>query len=98
MSVLPEKILVATDDFERAARATRTAAERAEKLGAELHVGKPPVVFHPEMRVYTALYERTEQNARKLRLRGAPRALPGARAQKRGSVTLRCISPLRTVN
>ena len=38
MSVLPEKILVATDGSERAARATRTAAELAEKLGAELHV------------------------------------------------------------
>jgi len=88
MSVLPEKILVATDGSERAARATRTAAELPEKLGAELHVihvGEPPVVFHPEMRGYTAHYERTEQNARKLRLRGAPRALPGARrARGRG--------------
>ena len=84
MSVLPEKILVATDGSEPAARATRTAAELAGKLGAELHViyvGEPPVVFHPEMRGYTALYERTEQNARKLRLRGAPRALPGARGR-----------------
>ena len=76
MSVLLEKILVATDSSERAARATRTAAELAEKLGAELHVSQvqgPPVVFHPEMRGYTC--------ARKLRLRGAPRALPGARGR-----------------
>jgi nucleotide-binding universal stress UspA family protein len=68
MSVLPEKILVATDGSEQAARATRTAAELAGKLGAELHVihvGEPPAVFHPEMRRYTALYERTEQDARK---------------------------------
>ena len=69
MSVLPEKILVATDGSEQAARATRTAAELAGKLGAELqgiYVGEPPVMFHPEMRGYTALYERTEQDARKL--------------------------------
>ena len=82
MSVLPEKILVATDGSGQAARVTRTAAELAEKLGAELHVIQvqgPPVVFHLEMRGYTSLYERTEQNTRKLRLRGAPRALPGAR-------------------
>jgi nucleotide-binding universal stress UspA family protein len=69
MSVLPEKILVATDGSEQAGRATRTAAELAGKLGAELHliyVGEPPVVFHPEMRGYTALYERSEQDGRKL--------------------------------
>jgi len=68
MSVLPEKILVATDGSEQATRATRTAAEPAGKLGAELHVmhvGEPLVIFHPEMRGYTALYERTEQDARK---------------------------------
>ena len=51
MSVLPEKILVAIEGSDRAARATLTAAELAEKL----------------------------------RLRGAPRALPGARrARGRG--------------
>ena len=76
MSVLPEKILVATDGSKQAARATRTAADLAGKLGAELHVGEPPVVFHPEMRGYTC--------ARKLRLRGAPGAQPGARARGRG--------------
>jgi nucleotide-binding universal stress UspA family protein len=69
MSVLPEKILVATDGSEQAARATRRAAELAGKLGAELHlihVWEPPVVFRPEMRGYSALYERIEQDARKL--------------------------------
>jgi nucleotide-binding universal stress UspA family protein len=69
MSVLPEKILVATDGSEQAARATLTAAELAGKLGAELHVihvGEVPVVYHPERRGYSALYERSEQDARNL--------------------------------
>ena len=82
MSVLPEKILVATDGSEQAVRATRTAAELAGKLGAELHVirvGEPPVMFHPEMRGCTALYERTEQDARKLLEEEAERIrAPGA--------------------
>ena len=69
MSVVPEKILVATDGSEQAARATRTAAELAGRLGAELHVihvREVPVASHPEMRGHTALYERTEQGAREL--------------------------------
>jgi len=38
MSVLPEKILLATDGSEDAARATEAASDLARKSGAELHV------------------------------------------------------------
>lgn len=47
--MLPEKILLATDGSQEAARAAQTAAELAEKTGAELHVvhvGHMPDVFY----------------------------------------------------
>ena len=98
MSVLPEKILVATDGSEQAARATRTAAELAGKLGAELqgiYVGEPPVVFHPEGWVVSselswAAYPTPWCITRTARCSSCGR--------KWSSVTLRCISPVRTDN
>jgi nucleotide-binding universal stress UspA family protein len=49
MSMLPTRILLASDGSEEAARAARTAIELSENLGAELHlvyVGHMPYVFY----------------------------------------------------
>jgi nucleotide-binding universal stress UspA family protein len=49
MSMLPKRILLASDGSEEAARAARTAIELSEKLGAELHlvyVGRMPSAFY----------------------------------------------------
>src|SRR5215218_5159202 len=119
MSVLPEKILVATDGSEQATRATRTAAEPAGKLGAELHVmhvGEPPVIFHPEMRGDTGRGRGDRRGYGSGRNPGwavsrepswaayptpwciTRTARCSSCGRKWSSVTLRCISPVRTDN
>jgi nucleotide-binding universal stress UspA family protein len=55
MSMLPTRILLASDGSEEAARAARTAIGLSEKLGAELHlvyVGRMPTVFYKSPSVW----------------------------------------------
>ncbi len=61
MSVLPAKVLLATDGSEEADRALRVAVELAEKTGGELHlihVWSAPLYYHPERHGYPQLYEK----------------------------------------
>ena len=69
MNASPSRVLVATDGSPQAALATRKAADIAAKMGSELHVvyvGEIPVVFHPEMRGYPALYETSQKESQEL--------------------------------
>src|SRR5215216_6782279 len=73
MSMLPTRILLASDGSQEAARAARTAVELSEKLGAELHVvyvGHMPPVFYESPGAWTLdrdlqgrMEERAEEEA-----------------------------------
>ena len=69
MSILPTRILVATDGSREAALAVTTAADLAKSTDSELHVvhvGEMPLVYHPERHAYGAEYEEHERKAQQL--------------------------------
>ncbi|AHY48371.1 Universal stress protein UspA-related nucleotide-binding protein (plasmid) [Rubrobacter radiotolerans] len=68
MSYLPERILLATDGSEDAVRASRTAAELARRLGAELHVVHVGLEWHLFTHDYInpKQYERLKEERQKV--------------------------------